>query len=219
MPKRTAIVFDMDGLMVDSEPLSRRAWDEYLRPYNQHLTDDLQSRIIGLRGDQSSALIREEFNLPEPTVVILAERRRIYQRLRAEGVPVMPGLMELHAVIAERNIPWAVATSSPREHAEEILTQLGLDNDVSAIAAGDEVTHSKPAPDIYQLAARRLGVPPGKCLALEDSSPGSRAAVAAGMLTVAIPNSETKSADFSHAHYVYTSLFDVIAQLDRLLME
>jgi HAD superfamily hydrolase (TIGR01509 family) len=209
----------MDGLMVDSEPLSRRAWDEYLRPYNQIISDDLQSRIIGLRGDQSSVLIREAFNLPKPADAILEERRLIYQQLRAQGVPVMPGLMELHAIIAARQIPWAVATSSPRDHAEEILAQLGLADAVGAIAAGNEVQHGKPAPDIYLLAAQRLGVPPQKCLALEDSGPGSRAAVAAGMLTVAIPNGETNSADFSHAHYVYTSLFDVIENLDRLLLE
>lgn len=219
MPKRTAIVFDMDGLMVDSEPLSRQAWDEYLRPYNQFITDDLQSRIIGLRGDLSSALIREELGLPKSAEEILEERRLIYQQLRAQGVPVMPGLMELHAIIAARQIPWAVATSSPRDHAEEILAQLGLADAVGAIAAGNEVQHGKPAPDIYLLAAQRLGVPPQKCLALEDSGPGSRAAVAAGMLTVAIPNGETNSADFSHAHYVYTSLFDVIENLDRLLWE
>lgn len=219
MPKRTAIVFDMDGLMVDSEPLSRQAWDEYLRPYNQNISDDLQSRIIGLRGDQSSALIREAFNLPKPADVILEERRLIYQQLRAHGVPVMPGLMELHAIIAARQIPWAVATSSPRDHAEEILAQLGLADAVGAIAAGNEVQHGKPAPDIYLLAAERLGVSAQKCLALEDSGPGSRAAVAAGMLTVAIPNGETNSADFNHAHYVYTSLFDVIENLDGLLLE
>ena len=219
MPKRSAIVFDMDGLMVDSEPLSRQAWDEYLRPYNQHISDDLQSRIIGLRGDQSSALIREEFSLSKSSEVILAERKLIYQRLRAQGVPVMPGLMELHAIIAERNIPWAVATSSPRDHAEEILEQLGLMDAVCAIAAGNEVTHGKPAPDIYKLAAERMGVPPEKCLALEDSGPGSRAAVSAGMLTVAIPHGETRSSDFSHAHHVYTSLFDVAANIDQLLME
>lgn len=219
MPKRAAIVFDMDGLMVDSEPLSRQAWDEYLRPYKQTISDDLQSRIIGLRGDQTTALIRAEFNLPNSVEVILAERRLIYQRLRAQGVPVMPGLMELHAIIAERNIPWAVATSSPREHAEEILEQLGLANAVRAIAAGNEVTHGKPAPDIYQLAAQRLGVAPEKCLALEDSGPGSQAAVSAGMLTVAIPNGETITADFSHAHHVYTSLFDVVENFDQLLME
>lgn len=219
MPKRTAIVFDMDGLMVDSEPLSRQAWDEYLRPYNQNISDDLQSRIIGLRGDQSSTLIREAFNLPKPADVILEERRLIYQQLRAQGVPVMPGLMELHAIIAARQIPWAVATSSPRDHAEEILAQLGLADAVGAIAAGNEVQHGKPAPDIYLLAAERLGVSAQKCLALEDSGPGSRAAVTAGMLTVAIPNGETNSADFSHAHYVYTSLFDVIENLDGLLLE
>lgn len=214
MSQLKAIVFDMDGLMVDSEPLSQQAWDEYLRPYGHKLTEEIVSSIIGLRGDVSTPLIKEMFNLPEPVPVIIEKRMAIYSQIRASGVPTMPGLHKLHAEIARRQITWGVATSSPRHHAEEILYQLGLHDRCQAIAAGDEVIHGKPNPAIYLLAAERLGIPPQHCLALEDSGPGSQAAVSAGMHTIAIPNAQTKTADFSHAHHRYSSLHDVLANLD-----
>ena len=146
---------------------------------------------------------------------IINKRAAIYSQIRANGVPTMPGLHALHDEIARRNIPWGIATSSPRAHAVEILQQLGLQERCRAIAAGDEVTNGKPHPDIYLLAARRLGIAPQDCLALEDSGPGSQAAVNAGMTVIAIPNAQTKTADFSHVHYLYRSLEDVLTNLDQ----
>jgi len=217
LSQRQAIIFDMDGLMVDSEPLSRQAWDEFLRPYHGRITDDLQSQIIGLRADLSTPIIKEAFDIPLSVAEILTRRHEIYRSIRAAGVPMMPGLMVLQAKILERGLPWAVASSSGQEHVQEILVQLELADNVHAIACGDEVTHSKPAPDIYLLAAERLGIAPQLCLALEDSGPGSLAAVAAGMRTVVIPNGETNTADFSHAYAVYDSLHEVAKNLDALL--
>ena len=215
MSQLQAIVFDMDGLMVDSEPLSQQAWDEYLRPYGHQLTQEIVSQIIGLRADMSTPTIKALFNLPEPVPVIIQKRAAIYRQIRANGVPTMPGLHELHAEIARRQIPWAVGTSSPRYHAEEILQQLGLQHRCRAIAAGDEVVDGKPDPAIYLLAAERLGIPPQHCLALEDSGFGSLAAARAGMTVIAIPNRQTKTADFSHVHHRYSSLHDVLANLDN----
>lgn len=214
MHKLNAIIFDMDGLMVDSEPLSQQAWDDYLRPFGHQLSEETVQNIIGFRSDVSTPIIKEMFNLPESVPQIIANRAAIYSRIRANGVPTMPGLHELHAAINRRQIPWAVATSSPRVHALEVLQQLGLQNQCQAVAAGDEVAHGKPAPDIYLLAAKRLGIAPHNCLALEDSGPGSQAATAAGMTVIAIPNAQTKTADFSHVHYRYSSLQDVLANLD-----
>ena len=201
--------------MVDTEPLSHRAWDELLRPFGHQLTNGIVQNIVGLRAEISAALVRDAFELPLTVDEIIQRRGLIYDHIRAEGVAVMPGLMALHGLIAQRNIPWAVATSSPREHANEILTQLGLSPTRGVMACGNEVANGKPAPDIYLLAAKRLGVSPEQCLALEDSGPGSKAAVAAGMLTAAIPNAHTKTADFSHAHFVFNSLFDVIDNFDQ----
>lgn len=219
MNQLQAIVFDMDGLMVDSEPLSQQAWDDYLRPYGHQLTEEIVSRIIGLRADVSTPTIKALFNLPESVPTIIAKRAAIYSQIRANGVPPMPGLHELHAAIARRQIPWAVATSSPRSHALEILHQLSLHDRCHAIAAGDEVSHGKPHPEIYQLAAARLGIAPEHCLALEDSGPGSLAAARAGMTVIAIPNAQTKTADFSHIHHRYGSLHEVLANLDSFFGE
>lgn len=207
----------MDGLMVDSEPLSRQAWDEFLRPYKGHITDEMQSSIIGLRADLSTPIIRDTWHIPLSLPEIIAQRKTIYERILANGVPIMPGLMVLQATISERGLPWAVASSSGQAHVQAVLKHLELADNVNATACGDEVAHGKPAPDIYLLAAERLGIAPELCLALEDSGPGSRAAVAAGMRTIAIPNAQTAGADFSHAYAVYNSLYDVVKNLDALL--
>jgi pseudouridine-5'-monophosphatase len=216
MPLNT-IIFDLDGLMVNTEPISRQAWNTFLQPYGPPITDEMQAQIIGLRGDVSAGKMRDWYNLPFEIDEILARRRVIYDQLMGDGVPTMPGLHELHDEIARRGMRWGVGTSSPRHHAEKVLKLLGLAEKCSAISGGDEVAHGKPAPDIYQLTLRRMDVRPEQCLALEDSGPGSRAAVAAGMRTIAVPHGETQGSDFRHVHAVYPSLTAVLNDLDDLL--
>ena len=217
MTQRQAIIFDMDGLMVDSEPLSRHAWNQVLQAHGYQMTDDFYGQIIGLRTDQSTEIILNQYPMPMTAAELAARKGEIFHQIRAQGIPAMPGLMALQVIIKERAIPWAVATSSPRDHAEIILAQLGLTESCHAIAAGNEVAHSKPAPDIYLLAAERLGIDPTTCLALEDSEPGCQAANAAGMTVIAIPNGETKTAVFACASYRYSSLNQVVQNLDKLL--
>lgn len=212
-----AVVFDLDGLMVDSEPLSRQAWAHLLARYGHALDDDTYERMIGFRSDISSRIVLETFGLPLSPGEIASQKEAIFDKLRSNGIPVMHGLYALEAELLRRGIPWAVATSSPRHHAIIILEQLGLSGACQAIAAGDEVVEGKPAPDVYLLAAQRLGYPPGECLALEDSLPGSQAAFAAGMTVVAIPREESLGPQFSHAHHVFSSLQEVADHLERLL--
>jgi HAD superfamily hydrolase (TIGR01509 family) len=219
MPQRQAIIFDMDGLMVDSEPLSRRAWDQVLQAHGHQMTDDVYRQIIGRRTQQSAQIILNAYPLPMTASELAVLKTDNFHKIRAQGIPAMPGLMALQAVIKERQIPWAVATSSPHDHAEIILAQLGLTNTCRAIAAGNEVEHGKPAPDIYLLAAERLGIDPTLCLALEDSEPGCQAAAAAGMKAIAIPNGDTKTAVFPHAFARYSSLQQVADNLDELLTD
>ena len=212
-----AIIFDMDGLMVDTEPLSRQAWDSVLGRFGYALTDEVYLKMIGRRSDESSQIAWSAYKLPITAEELLGRKTAVFQTRLEQGIPVMSGLMPLQAEVARRQIPWAVATSSPYHHAETILSQLGLADACHAIAAGNEVVHGKPAPDIYLLAAQRLGVASEECLALEDSIPGSQAAVAAGMVTVAVPNSDTQSNAFAHTHYVLPSLHAILSQLDELL--
>lgn len=213
----TAIIFDMDGLMVDTEPLSRQAWEQVIAPFGYRLADDVYGRMVGLRLDQSVRVFLNAYPLPLSAEETRARRNRYYRTILARGVPIMPGLMELQAEISRRHLPWAVATSSPRRHAQQILAQLGLQESCQAIVGGDEVPHGKPAPDIYLLAAERLGVLPRRCLALEDSAPGCRAAAQAGMAVVAVPNRVTETAVFPCAHHIFKSLSEVITNLPVLL--
>lgn len=214
-----AVVLDMDGLMVDSEPLARRAWDLVLARYGHVLDDATYRGMIGHRTDESAAMLLAAYDLPLSVDDLVREKSDALVKIRAGGVPIMPGLYDFHACIMQHGLPWGVATSSPRAHAEEILEQLGLMASCQAITGGDEVTQGKPAPEIYLLAAERLGVPASQCLAVEDSAPGCRSAMAAGMMVVAVPSEDTKAADFSAVDHVFLSLHDVAKMFDALVAE
>jgi HAD superfamily hydrolase (TIGR01509 family) len=214
-----AIIFDMDGLMVDSEPLSRSAWDQILGAYGHTLNDAIYKSVIGHRTDETAAIFIEAYDLPLTVDTLAREKVNALAEICANGVPVMPGLYALHAHITQRDLPWAVATSSPRSHAEEILTQLGLIDSCRVIVGGNEVAQGKPAPDIYCLAAARMGIAAAQCLAIEDSAPGCQSALAAGMMVVAVPNGDTKTANFSAVDHIFSSLNDVAENLDALLVE
>lgn len=217
MQKIQAIIFDLDGLMVDTEPMARRSWEMVIDDFGQRLDELTFQQMIGLRRMDSAILVLEKLDL-DLTPDELLERKEIYlAELLANRTPIMPGLRRLVEELKQRKLPWGVATSSPMSYAELILKNLDLVADCQAIASGDEVQHGKPAPDVYLLAAERLAISPECCLALEDSSPGVKAAVAAGMLTVAVPNSHTEQNDFGLADYVLPSLNAVADGLDRLL--
>jgi HAD superfamily hydrolase (TIGR01509 family) len=212
-----AIIFDLDGLMIDSEPLAQRAWDRVLQDHGKRLNSDTYASMIGLRLEESSVVVRDVYSL-DTSPSELADREQVYMsEIMDQGIPTMPGLRRLAAALERRIIPWAVATSSRHAYANQVLRQLDLREMCKAIAAGDEVERGKPAPDVYLLAADRLEVDPASCLALEDSVPGIRSCAAAGMVTVAVPNSETSRMDFQEADFVYDSLVEVTADLDQLL--
>lgn len=213
-----AFIFDMDGLMIDSEPVSYRAWQMLLAEYGYELPEEQYAQMIGLRADASTELVRQWFGLEETAVTLQTRKNQYFHQLKEqEGFPLMAGLMELQAEIARRDIVWGVATSSRRAEATENLTRMGLINSVHAYVGGDEITNAKPAPDIYLLIAQQLGVNPKNCLAMEDSVPGSQAAVAAGMTTIAIPSGPSVHRQYPHAHYRFNSLHEVVNRLDELI--
>jgi HAD superfamily hydrolase (TIGR01509 family) len=212
-----AILFDMDGLMVDTEPLARAAWDEVLAPYGYRVDDDLYRRMLGRRTRESAQHVLEAFALPLSADELIERKTAALLRRLNGGAPPMPGLFTLLDAVEARGLPWGVATSTPRPLAAHILGGLGVLGRLSALAAGDEVARGKPAPDIYLLAASRLGIAPGRCLALEDTPTGCAAAAAAGMRVVAVPGEWTDRAAFGCAFRVSPSLAEVAAGLDALL--
>ena len=185
------VIFDLDGTLVASESTYLRAWHQAAETVGQGMDDALYARVMGLNRTDTIRQLGEIWAAPALAQRFVDESQRVYNSLVAgEGHQVRPGVLELLDHLVSRGLPLAVATSSHRELAEDTLVATDLAKYFQSLATGDEVTQGKPAPDIYQLAATRLGVPSERCAAMEDSAAGAAAAIAAGMTVVLIPELE-----------------------------
>ena len=162
----------MDGLLVDSEPVARQAWEKVVQQYGRILDDETHSRIVGLRLEETSVLLQARLDIPADPTELARKKEAYLAQLSMEGVPPMPGLDELMAELQLRQVPWGVATSNRRAFVTQVLQQLGLWSTCQSLTTGQDVQRGKPAPDIYLLAAERMAIAPEFCLALEDSVPG-----------------------------------------------
>lgn len=211
-----AVIFDMDGLLLDSEPLYRVTWQTAAADLGCPIDDELYERFVGRGNDESERLLAERFGDALPLDEFRKRWRRDWdERLAASPLARKPGAMELLVLLENRGILKALATSSPRVLALRCLGELAAR--FAALAFGDEVEHSKPAPDLFLLASQRLGIAPADCLVLEDSEAGVRAARAAGMDVIMVPDLVPPSEEVaSMATRVCESLHDVIAIVDNV---
>jgi HAD superfamily hydrolase (TIGR01509 family) len=183
-----AVLFDMDGLMIESERALLQCWREAAQGLGlAQLDDALWLSFVGLSDRVCADLLRER--LDEAQVqALLQETQDRYDRHVDAGLPLKAGVLELLAELGRRNIPRAVVTSTRRERALQKLERCGLLPHFDIVVTGSDVANPKPAPDIYLLAAERLCVSPARCVVLEDSVPGVRAALAAGMTPIQVPD-------------------------------
>ncbi len=185
----SAAVFDMDGLLIDSERAIMNAWIAVAQEQGIALLPTDYVRIIGRSLRECHTMLADmlggdaAFREVHPRV-----KARLTQPLAEPLFPLKSGVSELLASLARAGIPCAVASSSARQEIESRLHCVGVLPFFQAIAGGDEVTRGKPDPAVYRLAAERLGASAERCLAFEDSENGIRAAVAAGMAVIAVPD-------------------------------
>lgn len=195
MPIR-ALIFDFDGLIVDTETPALQSWQEIYAEYGVTLSVHDWAATLGANAGFDAhthlvALLRERDPLLAERV--MAEREAILARRQARKdalsahQPLLPGVADLLAEARAANFPCAVASSSSRRWVEGWLQRLGIRHAFTTVVTADDVTATKPAPDLFLAAAARLGLPPAECLVLEDSPNGIRAARAAGCPVVAIP--------------------------------
>ena len=182
--------------MFDTETLAFRAWSRALAEHGLEMREADYSRLIGRNRIDARLILLDAYG-PETPVDALDAVRFRYSSAEVEelGVPLKPGLVVLLDALDSLGIPRAMATSTGRERATHLLERAGLSGRFHAIVCGDDITRGKPAPDIFLAAARRLSAPVSSCLVLEDSEPGIRAAHAAGMKAVLVPDLAPVSPD------------------------
>ena len=210
----TAIVFDFDGLVIDTEWAEFVSIDAVFRAHGCQLSEDLWRSFIGTTDHPHwTEILKDQVGRELDGDQLRIERvdanRSVIERLAVE-----PGVCDLIAAARSVDVPLAVASSSPRSWVERHLRRVGLWDLFGAVSTGDEVLRTKPDPAVYELAVDRLGVGRDGVVAIEDSVTGCHAALAAGLTVVAVPSRMTAGMDFSHAHLVVDSVVEL--GLERL---
>ncbi|MER7079109.1 haloacid dehalogenase superfamily, subfamily IA, variant 3 with third motif having DD or ED/haloacid dehalogenase superfamily, subfamily IA, variant 1 with third motif having Dx(3-4)D or Dx(3-4)E [Saccharopolyspora kobensis] len=217
----SAVVFDMDGVLVESEHLWERMWAKFAAARGKTWTVEQTRQVQGMSAPEWSAFLAkfaEATETAEATEKIVVDD--MIAALEGGEIELLPGSARMVTEAAER-APIALASSAPRRLIDAVLERHGLIEHFSATVSSAEVPKGKPSPDVYLSAAEKLGQDPKRCLAVEDSSNGLRAAAAAGMTVVAIPNADYPPAEdaLAGASYVASDLDDVRQRLVSSLPE
>ena len=208
-----AVIFDMDGLMIDSERVSIACWSQAAQELALPFPAGFWLRMVGLGDRDCERLLLQTVNA-EQVAALFARCHDLYEARTQQGLPLRPGILEILQLLHEHGVPRAVATSTRQPRASRKLAAAGLLPFFEVVVTSSDVAHPKPAPDIYLLAAQKLGKDPARCLALEDSPAGTRAAVAAGMTAIQVPDLVHPDDSLrALGHRIVDSLHDVRALL------
>jgi beta-phosphoglucomutase len=196
-----AVIFDMDGTMINNTAYHQKAWLEYLKQYGIQLSgEEYLQKVSGKKNDQ---IVKELFGpsvSPHKIKVISDEKEALYRELYADFIEEVPGLTKFIDKLHKRRIRTAIATTAQLQNRNFALVSLGLEDRFEVILGDEHVRNGKPDPEIYLKTSQELGVAPEKCIVFEDSPPGVQAAKNAGMTAVGVltmhKTEHLRSADF-----------------------
>jgi len=203
-----AVVFDLDGLMFNTEELYQFVGGEVLRRRGKSFEPELLHRMMGRPGSVALQMMIDWHGLPDTVERLAAESDEVFAEILETRLETMPGLLELLSTLEAAGIPKAIATSSRRSFTENVLGRFDLAPRFEFLLTAEDVTRGKPDPEIYQTAAERLALACGELMVLEDSANGCAAAAAAGTYTVAVPSGHSETHEFPGAAFVARSLRD-----------
>jgi HAD superfamily hydrolase (TIGR01509 family) len=211
----TAIIFDMDGVLADTEPIYHHAMQLVLQPFGATIDEQQQRDMMGRSIQDTWAYLADAFHLKGPLDALIDAYDRELRRQLALVHDTLPGVREILTALRQRGIHVAVASSSLPEWIDALLGGLNLTDAFDAAISARQAAHPKPAPDVYLLAASRLNTDPSHCIAIEDTPTGLASARAAGMLAVQVRAASTAFPPLPQAHLV----LDTLASFDLSLLE
>lgn len=208
MRRFEAVIFDLDGVLWDGEVPHRIAFDEVLSGWGESVTDNEYDGLLGTSVEYTWRWVRDRYRPPVSGEQFWELYSKAFLRLLPGSAEGLPGATSLVAELTRLGVPIAVASSSLREWVVATLQAIGLADSIDAVVAGDDVESGKPEPDIYLEAARKLDLPPQRCLAVEDSASGVAAAKAAGMFVIQSRGASTALPPLPDADLVLERLSD-----------
>lgn len=207
--KPKAIIFDMDGLLIDSMQYFIDEDDNFLRSFNIELTKDIIRRFSGQSEEENMSWIKETYGLKHSVAELQSFRGDFTQKIYSDKSQIMPGVDELMKKIKQIGLKRAIASGAPLKNIKTVVERFGWQDYFHALVSPDLVDFvGKPNPRVYLYAAERLGVLPEECLVFEDAENGVVAAKRAGMICVAVPDKRWSFGDFSQADLIVKSLAD-----------
>lgn len=220
MAKLELVIFDMDGLMFDTERIAFTSWKKAASEYGYEIDRELFIMTLGVNLEGTKEIFVKHFGEKFPIDSIKNERFKIAENIiKEDGVPVKKGLYELLNYLKEVNIKRAVATSTNRERAVSLLKKAGIDKCFDYVICGDDIKHSKPHPEIFLKAAEKLGCLPQHCIVLEDSEAGIISANRAKMVPIMVPDMKEPDEEIKKIIYKQLkSLYDVKLFIEDFLI-
>ncbi|MBE0699295.1 MAG: HAD family phosphatase, partial [Anaerolineaceae bacterium] len=211
------VIFDLDGVLLDSEWMAFKAWCELAGRYGGKLEETAFSEMVGTTAEQTAEIVMRRTGI----TVNISESvtwawRHVNEQIRLTADP-LPGAIELIQYLATLNLPLAIASNSPTVYINDALSGLNLSAYFPVRVGIDQVAEGKPAPDVYLRAAGQIGVIPKRCLVIEDSRVGVQAAAAANMRVLAVPGERDHTNGFHQAWRIYPSLLKVREDLPQIL--
>ncbi|HJY82005.1 MAG TPA: HAD family phosphatase [Candidatus Binatia bacterium] len=210
-PFAHGVIFDMDGVLIDSEGLYYRAYSEVLKPYGVTVSRPEYEEYWIAQGNGPEYIVAKH-NLPVSPDELRQLRSPVYLRFLETAVTLMPYVEEALARLSP-HFSLSVATNSNREHLDFVLRRFGIDRFFPVTIARQDYRGAKPLPDAFLAAAEKLGLPPARCLVIEDTYRGVMAAANAGMACIAVPNEYTLRNDFSRASLVLANLGELTPEV------
>jgi len=217
MPESKAVIWDMDGVIAATAPYHLKAWQEVFRKRGIDFTEQQFSRHFGQRNDSIIKGAMGEDVSPQEMETIADEKEKGFRRRIGQDVKALPGVIELMHSLLQHGFKIALASSAPMENITFITQSLGINSLFHSITTGHEVPRGKPSPDVFLLAAERLGARPANCIVIEDAVAGIKAAKTAGMFCLAVTNTHPR-ASLSEADLVVDTLTTIsVSELENIL--
>lgn len=203
-----AVIFDMDGLMIDTEPIQSQAFANVLRSYGKEPVINSNGLVheVGVRGDKNFRTMKKKYDIDEEISTLRKKRRIAYETLLENGVSPLPGLFNLLKILKQKKIPLAIASGSPMKHIMIILEYIKIVDYFDVIISGEDVKEGKPNPECFIKASQQLKISYKECLVIEDAESGVNGAKKIGMKVIAIPSIYTQHHSMKNADKVYSSL-------------